>query len=141
MREYLTLLIDSDQFEDNAAPGFLVNPLTNERMQFDRFYPPSVAFEFQGPQHYGATALYSEAEAAKQRGRDLMKQGICIERGIRLVLIQPQDLSLKVIQQKVGPLLPLRDLIEYQPLIAMLESIARGYRRKAKREGASREPA
>lgn len=26
MKEYLSLLIDSDEFEDNARPGFLVNP-------------------------------------------------------------------------------------------------------------------
>jgi hypothetical protein len=28
MKEFLSLLIDSDEFEDNARPGFLVNPLT-----------------------------------------------------------------------------------------------------------------
>lgn len=59
MREYLSLMIDSGEFEDNAAPGFLVNPLTDERLQFDRFYPPGVAFEFNGPQHYGATSTKS----------------------------------------------------------------------------------
>lgn len=72
MREYLSLLVDADDFEDNAAPGFLVNPWTDERLQFDRFYPPGVAFEFNGPQHYGPTDRFSGGYAAKQRGRDYM---------------------------------------------------------------------
>ncbi|HET7559174.1 MAG TPA: hypothetical protein VFK80_04380 [Limnochordia bacterium] len=36
MREYLTLIIDSDQFEDDASPGFLVNPQSGEGLQLDR---------------------------------------------------------------------------------------------------------
>lgn len=48
MQEYLSLLIDSDQFTDNARPGFLVSPLTGERLELDRFYPPNTAFEFHG---------------------------------------------------------------------------------------------
>lgn len=49
MQEYLSLLIDSDQFTDNARPGFLVSPLTGERLELDRFYPQAkVAFEFHG---------------------------------------------------------------------------------------------
>src|SRR5690606_2563656 len=77
MRALLSLLVDLDVFEDNASPGFLVNPLTDERLQFDRFYPPSVAFEFNGPQHYGETELYSAEHAREQRARDLIKIGIC----------------------------------------------------------------
>lgn len=50
MREYLNVLVDSDEFPDNVRPGFLVNPYTGERMEFDRYYPPHVALEFQGPQ-------------------------------------------------------------------------------------------
>jgi len=39
MREYLSLLVDSDAFEDNASPGFLLNPRTLELLHFDRYYP------------------------------------------------------------------------------------------------------
>lgn len=69
MKEFLSLVVDSDRYEDNATPGFLVNPFTRERLELDRFYPPSVAFEFNGPQHYGATELFSEEQATMQRGR------------------------------------------------------------------------
>lgn len=132
MREYLSLLIDSDDFEDDAAPGFLVNPWTDERMQLDRFYPPKVAFEFNGPQHYHATERFSKAEAARQRGRDYMKLGICLTKGITLVVIHPEDLSLNGMQAKIGQLLPLRGLDGHQPLIAFLETASRRYRSFAK---------
>ena len=137
MREYLSLIVDSDDFEDDAAPGFLVNPLTNERMQIDRFYPNAsprpVAFEFNGPQHYGETQLYSADESAAQQARDLMKAGICAQRGIALVVVHPQDLSLAGITAKVGDLLPQRTLPARTPLVEYLESVAAAYRRAARR--------
>ena len=105
MREFLTLLVDSEEYEDDAAPGFLVNPLTGERLQLDRYYPPSVAFEFNGPQHYGPTELYSAEEAEKQRARDLIKMGLCAQRGIHLVIVHTEDLSLSGMKQKIGNLL------------------------------------
>lgn len=132
MREYLSLIIDSDEFEDNAAPGFLVNPLTDERLQFDRFYPPNMAFEFNGPQHYGATERFSAEDAAQQRARDLMKTGICALREITLIVVHPEDLSLKTMQRKVVHL-PLRDLEGYEPVANYLDSISRSYRRASLR--------
>lgn len=131
MREFLNLLVDSDQFEDDAAPGFLVNPLTDERLQFDRYYPPSVAFEFNGPQHYGPTDLYTEEDAIKQRTRDLIKMGLCAERGITLIIVHPEDLTLATMKEKIGNLLPLRDLTDEGPRISYLQAAARLYRRRA----------
>lgn len=130
MREYLSLLIDSEDYEDDAAPGFLVNPRTDERLQLDRFYPPSVAFEFNGPQHCRATARFSEAEVVAQRERDYIKMGICVSRGITLIIILPEDLTLKGVTQKIGNLLPLRDLTgsDYGLLIGHLESESDDYR-------------
>lgn len=133
MREYLSLLIDSDEYEDNAAPGFLVNPITEERLQLDRYYPPGVAFEFNGPQHYGPTQHYTAEEAANQRVRDLIKAGICASRGIQLKIVHAEDLSLSKMKKIVGHLLPLRDLRHEGPRIRYLESVSRLYRRKAQR--------
>lgn len=133
MREYLSLIVASEDFEDNAAPGFLVNPWTDERMQLDRFYPPAVALEFNGPQHYGATDRFSDADAARQRGRDYMKTGICVTRGIELIVIHPEDLTLETMRQKVNGRLPLRDLTGHQPLVDFLEGVSRRYRRAARR--------
>lgn len=131
MREFLSLLIDSDEFEDNASPGFLVNPLTDERLQLDRYYPPSVAFEYNGPQHYGPTDQFSAQEAVNQRTRDLIKIGLCATRGITLRIVHAQDLTLSRMREIVGNLLPLRDLTNEGPRIAFLQSTARSYRRRA----------
>lgn len=134
MREYLSLLVDSEDFEDDAAPGFLVNPLTGERMELDRFYPPAVAFEFNGPQHYGATELFNnDEEAARQRARDYMKLGICASRGIKLIVVHPQDLTLAGMRRKIGSSLPVRDEAGHEPWAGFLESVARRYRLAARR--------
>jgi hypothetical protein len=128
MQEYLSLLIDSDAFEDNVRLGDLTNPMTGERMEFDRFYRPWVAFEFQGPQHFGETEKFSKEEVAVQMGRDLMKLGICAKKGITLVEIRREDLSLNVMRQKVGHLLPLRDLTGLEKVVAYVEAVASDHR-------------
>ena len=133
MREYLSLLIECDQYQDNATPGFLNNPYTDEPLQLDRYYPPAVAFEYHGPQHFGPTKRFSARQAAFQRGRDLMKLGMCLEKGITLQVVTSEDLSLQSMQQKVGNLLPLRGLNGHEPLIDFLEATARHYRETAKR--------
>lgn len=132
MREYLSVLADTDEFDDDATTGFLVNPFTGEKLQLDRYYPPGVAFEFNGAQHYERTELHAnEAEFRKQRARDYLKAGICNERGIRLVVVHAEDLTLESMRQKVAGLLPLRSLDHHQPLIKYLEKVGRNYRKQA----------
>ena len=134
MRECLDLLVVSDEFEDNARPGFLVNPYTDQRLEFDRYYPPRVAVEFNGPQHDGPTEKFPDQEAAwKQMGRDLIKAGICARRGITLITLSPEELDPERIRAKLQGLLPLRDLKEHQPLVRYLESECADYRRRARR--------
>lgn len=133
MRALLSLLVDLDEFEDNASPGFLVNPLTDERLQFDRFYPPSVAFEFNGPQHYGETELYSAEHAREQRARDLIKIGICAQKGVTLVIVHAEDLSIAGMLKKINGLLPMRAFDRRGPVARYLESRCRAYRLAASR--------
>lgn len=136
MREFLTILVDSAEFEDDAAPGFLVNPLTDERMQFDRFYPPDVAFEFNGPQHYQPTDLFPVTwKVAQQRARDYMKAGICFYRRVQLVIVHAEDLHLEGLREKTSPILPMRDLSDHGPLIDFLETASRHYRQAVQRRG------
>lgn len=135
MREYLSLIVDTPEFEDNASPGFLINPYTDHLMQFDRYYPPQVAFEYNGEQHYRPTERYPKVTKFKrQLARDYMKHGICTLRGITLVVIHAEDLSLQTMLQKVGDLLPTRKLNGHEPLIAYLEEVSRPLRLKAKKE-------
>lgn len=133
MREYLTCIVDSEEFSDDAAPGFLVNPDSGERMQFDRYYPPRVAFEFNGPQHYEATDLYGPEDVVRQRMRDLIKIGICVERGIDLVILHADDLSYEKILTKAAPLLPVRTFSSDDPVIRYLEGVGRLYRKSSRR--------
>lgn len=144
MREYLTLIVDSDQYDDDASPAFLVNPFTGEEMQFDRYYPPHVAVEFNGPQHYGPTEQYPDAtEALKQQARDYIKQLICADRGIHLIIVHPEDLTLERMQEKVREHLPLRDLAGHEAVAAYLERMSRAYRRQVQegRAAAAESPA
>lgn len=97
---------------------------------------PQVAFEFNGPQHYGPTARYSSPhEAARQQARDYIKIGVCVTRGIHLVTVRPADLSLAGMQRKVADRLPLRDLSGHGELIAYLERVSRGRRKASGRPG------
>lgn len=133
IREYLSLLVDSDEYDDDASPAFLVNPYTGEEMQFDRYYPHSVAFEYQGPQHDGPTERYPNSTAAIHRqARDLIKLGICMTRGITLVVLYPTDLHLAMMRQKVDGLLPLRDLKGQDRVVTYLEAVSRAYRKDAR---------
>lgn len=133
MREYLTLLVDSPDYADDASPGFLKNPFTSEKLQLDRYYyTAGVAFEFQGPQHAGPTALFPDPnEAFRQQARDWMKQKMCAQRGIQLVTLEARDLSLPAIRQKIPALLPLRDEQGCEAVLRYLEATSTGYRKKA----------
>jgi hypothetical protein len=128
MREFLSVLVDSEQFSDNVAPHFLFNPLTDALMQFDRYYSPSIAFEFNGPQHYQRTKRYASMKLSNQRSRDLMKKGLCIEQGVTLVVVHREDLSLAGMQAKIGNLLPLRKLEGQERVIDLLEASSLAHR-------------
>lgn len=130
MRQWLTLLVADDNPDDDATPEWLVNPATHGQLEFDRFYPAhNVAFEYNGPQHYGPTEKFpSQAEADAQRMRDLIKAGLCLYKDVPLVIVHKQDLSLAGMQAKVGRLLPLRKLHGHRRLIDFLERVSRQHR-------------
>jgi len=131
MRELLTLTVDRDDYEDDASPGFLINPYTMERMQIDRMYWPDAGFEFNGPQHYVPTALYPSVEQVRQqRARDLLKQAICQQRDILLVPVHSEDLSVSGILRLIPDRLPRRCLDGQEILIAYVEALCRAYRQR-----------
>ena len=137
MGELLSQIVASREYQDNATPGFLVNPYTREMMELDRYYAHArVALEFNGPQHYMETDFAGFEDVVKQQMRDVAKRLICEKRGIRLVVIHPEDLTLKKMIQKVRNLLPLRDLRRSNPIIRYLEKRAWLYRQTARREQA-----
>ena len=49
LKSALDLWVDSDNFVDNARPPFLINPLTDEPLEIDRYYPEDrVGIEYNG---------------------------------------------------------------------------------------------
>ena len=132
MRAILSLLVASEYFMDEAALGSMLNPFTDAALRFDRYYVDGkVAFEFNGTQHYVASKLYSEKEVAGQRERDAIKRELCAKMGITLIVLHSQDLSLTTIRQKIGKLLPLRNLAGAEAAVRALESTCAGYRAKS----------
>ena len=140
MREWLNLIVDSHEHSDDANPGFLRNPLTGETLRYDRWYPVGVAFEFNGPQHYGPTETFPDPDEARlTMARDYIKMGISQEKGVRVVIVRPEDLTLKRMRKKVEGLLPLREVRPDDPVLSYLTKISFSYMGKA-REDEGRRP-
>lgn len=94
MKRHLDMWVCSRRFVDNARPDFLTNPKTGVPLEYDRYYfEEHVAFEFNGPQHYGTTSEFADDEAVKdQQARDAMKQGLSVRAGVKLITVTPGDL-------------------------------------------------
>lgn len=66
-----------------------------------------------------------------QHLRDLIKAGICLYRGIHLIIIHSEDLSLQSMTHKIGQSMPLQNLAGHEPLIDVLEDASLIYRASA----------
>lgn len=136
MKEWLNLLVDSSEYDDNARPGFLRNPLTGENLEYDRWYAAGVAFEFNGPQHYHPTDIYPDPRQVDEtKARDLIKKGISHDQGVVLITVEPQDLTLKGMQAKIGKYLPLRKVRPDDPVLRFLVYACERYVSKAAGKG------
>lgn len=128
MKKMLDELVSDEVFQDSARPGFLRNPLTGERMEFDRWYTEArVAIEFQGIQHYRATKDISEQQVRKQQARDLMKQGLAAKKSIQVVLVHGRDLTFSRLGALLQDLVPLRELRTEDPVVQMLAGEGQRY--------------
>ncbi|BDG62088.1 hypothetical protein caldi_31780 [Caldinitratiruptor microaerophilus] len=134
MKELLNVRVADNRFQDNARPGFLVNPLTGERLELDRYYLAGVALEFNGRQHYGPTGAFPDpGEARQQRLRDLVKDALARQYGVHLVVVHPEDLTFERLAEKLKGLLPLRELRKEDPVVGYLDKVSKAYVRKATR--------
>ena len=132
MRAYLSLITATRECEDGARPEFLVNPASGERMELDRYYPlHRVAFEFNGRQHYEPAGPFTKVQVDAQKKRDRLKRWICEQKGIKLVVVHAEDLSLLRMLRKVGSLLPLRSLRGFKRTIRFLNDCGARYRAAA----------
>jgi len=123
-RAWRDVLVADHGFVDNFRPDFLRNPRTGQAMEYDMYEPQRrLAIEYNGPQHYGPTLMFPDPrEYQEQRTRDLVKQGLSAEHGIRLITIEARDLTLKGMLAKLDGL-PLKRYDPSGPCIKMLEEV------------------
>lgn len=100
--------VDDDDFVDNARAWFLQNPGTSQFLEYDRYYKKAhVAFEFNGPQHVQTTERFNdEGKVTETRARDELKAELSQNRGIVLVTVFEDDLTLEGICAKIPRELP-----------------------------------
>ncbi len=137
-KAWLSILVATDDYIDNARPSFLKNPETGEPLELDRWYPRlNTGFEYQGPQHFGPTRVYpGRDEFNKTRTRDLLKLALCQERGIDLIYMTEEELTLSRMMQRLPRQFPIRYVADTWPYIREIERLSDSYRtglRKAMR--------
>lgn len=120
---WLDELIDSDDFINHARPPFLRNPATGQAMEYDRYYCGlKKAFEHQGPQHFGPTKKFPDAQKAREQElRDWAKLGISSANQIHLIAITWKDLSLQRMLAKIPAEVPCKLIDPKDPFISCLE--------------------
>lgn len=135
MCEWLDLIVASTEYDNNARLGYIRNPMTDACLEFDRYYfKHKVAFEFNGPQHYGPTEAYPDPDRARETmTRDYIKKALCHEHGIHLIILTAKDLSFKTITEKARGLLPLREVRPDDPVLQYLTQVSRQYMRAVRR--------
>ena len=94
MKCLLDVWVCSDYYMDNARPSFLTSPLSDQPLEYDRYYPEeAVAFEFNGSQHSSLTEKFNDEKEHKAVAvRDLIKESLSTRAGVTLVVITPEHL-------------------------------------------------
>ena len=137
MKCYLDLRIRDDEFVDNARPRFLTNPMSDEALEYDRYYLSGVAFEFNGSQHQGLTQKYNRGSSLKERKtRDLLKKGLSQDAQVTLVVIRPDDLPPDNLERLIPAEMPRRPLDKEGPYYQILARVCQAYSAKVRRDGA-----
>jgi hypothetical protein len=93
MREYLSLLVDSTLFEDDAAPGYLINPLTDQLMEFDAALWPHRSDHSRGVRQATGTRPDEDWPIRQSRGQPPVpcrsRTHPCMRRGLASHLGKP----------------------------------------------------
>ncbi|MDP2871471.1 MAG: hypothetical protein Q8P31_02915 [Bacillota bacterium] len=136
MKSHLDLRIQSDQFVDNARPEFLTRKTTDQPLEYDRFYTHlAVAFEFNGSQHFLATQAFGDEQAQKEIiERDLIKESLSRNAGVRLIVVTADDLRPGVFERLLPDDLPQYHVDEDGPYYQALARISTAYADKTGRQ-------
>jgi len=132
MKRYLDLRVSSDECVDNARFEFLINPETDEPLEYDRYYTNKVAFEFNGPQHHGPTEMYPDSQASKQTAtRDLVKKALSRDANVNLVIVEAKDLVPDAFDKLLPVELALNDIDRDGPYFRAFARLCSAYVAKA----------
>jgi hypothetical protein len=92
------------------------------------YYKVGVAFEFNGPQHYGPTEKYpDQRDATALRTRDLVKRGLSAENGITLIVVRATELSIGAICRLAERHLPVCRPRKTDLYVVRLQAMLRRY--------------
>lgn len=129
MKSILDLLVADCEFIENARPAHLDSIHTNRPLEYDRQYlEPKVAFEFNGRQHYETTSMFPKEDALReQQIRDHIKVSLSVKNNVTLIVITEADLTIEGMREKIGDLLPLREIDESGPYVRMLITLCQQY--------------
>ncbi len=138
MKTYLDMRVLSDEYVDNARFGFLINPETDEPLEYDRYYTSKVAFEFNGPQHHGPTEMYPNTKASKETNtRDLVKKALSHDANVNLVTVEVEDLVPDAFDKLLPADLALNDIDRDGPYFRAFARLCSAYVAKAAAGGAA----
>ena len=84
----LTLIVNSDYYDDHYTPKFFPDWGPDHQMHFDRLYHREVvAIEYNGLQHYQATEWFDADVVAQQQWCDKFKSKICKINNVKLIVL------------------------------------------------------
>ncbi|MEX0974398.1 MAG: hypothetical protein WD024_03470 [Bacillota bacterium] len=124
----LNVGVDDDRYVENARPHFLQNPRTGEYLELDRWYHERrVGEEYQGIQHFMVTSTSDEKNLKEIQARDAMKAELCRAKGVALMIVTEDDLSLDGILAKLPPQLPRAHIDRSDLYVRALEEFCEEY--------------
>ena len=88
---------------EKTRPQFLTNPITGRCLELDCYnHELRIACEYNGQQHYQFNAHFhnNQAEFLNQKYRDDIKQRLCKEHGIKLIIV-PNTCPIDKIEQYI----------------------------------------
>lgn len=98
MCDYLDAYIGQHKYIDNYRPTWLTNPKTGQPLEIDRYYPElKVGYEFQGEYHL--RPIEGTDEFKYRRYLDALKRRLALQHGVRIISVEPIDLTMNVMRR------------------------------------------
>lgn len=129
LKTLLDIIVDDEEFLDNARPEWTALGPGDTAVEFDRYYPRRmVAIEFQGRQHY-QTVVLANAKTDLQRRLQLdgRKALACLRQGVQLIEIADIELSYDKVATKLSGVLPLIPPLMGRPIFRAIANMCQSH--------------